>query len=117
MARAAGANKVFFASAAPAVRFPNVYGIDMPTQTELIAHGRDTDEIAREIGADGLVYQNLADLEQSIRDLNPAMSRFESSCFNGSYVTGDIDDAYLETLQRTRGRRAPAGAMSPKHED
>src|SRR5690606_18657007 len=116
MARAAGANKVFFASAAPAVRFPNVYGIDMPTQSELIAFGRDTDQVAREIGADGLVYQSLDDLEQSIRDLNPAMSQFESSCFNGRYVTGDIDEVYLETLQRTRGRRAPAGAMSPKHE-
>ncbi|HZH56752.1 amidophosphoribosyltransferase [Yanghanlia caeni] len=115
MARSAGANKVFFASAAPAVRFPNVYGIDMPTQGELIAYGRDTDEIAREIGADGLVYQNLEDLEQSIRDLNPAMRQFESSCFNGRYVTGDIDDAYLEALQRTRGQRAPAGAMAPNN--
>lgn len=117
MARAAGANKVFFASAAPAVRFPNVYGIDMPTQSELIAFGRDTDEVAREIGADGLVYQSLIDLEQSIRDLNPAMTQFESSCFNGKYVTGDIDKAYLDLLQRTRGKRAPAGAMSPMHED
>jgi len=117
MARAAGANKVFFASAAPAVRYPNVYGIDMPTQAELIAHGRDTDEIAREIGANGLVYQNLGDLEQSIRDLNPAMSQFESSCFSGCYVTGDVDDAYLDHLQRTRGQRAPAGAMSPNGND
>ncbi|NLC35171.1 MAG: amidophosphoribosyltransferase [Alcaligenaceae bacterium] len=117
MARAAGANKVYFASAAPAVRFPNLYGIDMPVQTDLIAHGRDTDEVSHVIGADGLVYQNLDDLEQSIRDLNPAISRFESSCFNGLYVTGDIDDAYLEVLQRTGGQRAPAGAMSPKHED
>lgn len=117
MARAAGANKVYFASAAPAVRFPNVYGIDMPTQNELIAFGRDTDQVAQEIGADGLVYQSLSDLEQSIRDLNPSMLQFESSCFSGSYVTGDIDALYLETLQRTRGERAPAGAMSPKHED
>ncbi|MFA7669071.1 MAG: amidophosphoribosyltransferase, partial [Burkholderiaceae bacterium] len=117
MARAAGANKVFFASAAPAVRYPNVYGIDMPTQSELIAHGRDTDEIAQEIGANGLVYQNLADLEQSIQDLNPAMSQFEASCFSGSYVTGDVDDAYLDHLQRTRGKRAPAGAMSPNGKD
>ena len=73
--------------------------------------------MAREIGADGLVYQNLQDLERSIRDLNPAMTQFESSCFNGCYVTGDIDDAYLETLQRTRGQRAPAGAMSPGNDD
>src|SRR5690606_39447844 len=79
MARSAGANKVFFASAAPAVRFPNVYGIDMPTQSELIAYGRDNDEVAREIGADGLVYQTLQELERSIRDLNPAMTQFESA--------------------------------------
>jgi amidophosphoribosyltransferase len=113
MARAAGANKVYFASAAPAVRFPNVYGIDMPTQTELIATGRDTAQVAREIGADGLVYQELADLERSIRDLNPtAMKDFESSCFNGRYVTGDIDAAYLERLSLTRGARPAGGEMA-----
>jgi amidophosphoribosyltransferase len=117
MARAAGANKVYFASAAPAVRFPNVYGIDMPTQAELIATGRDTDQIAREIGADGLVYQELADLEQSIRDLNPAMKNFESSCFNGRYVTGDIDGAYLERLSQTRGMRPAAGEMATREND
>lgn len=109
MARAAGANKVFFASAAPAVRFPNVYGIDMPTQTELIAHGRDIAQIAAEIGADGLVFQDLADLEQSIRVLNPAMQHFESSCFSGDYVTGDIDAAYLARLSSQRGMPAPVG--------
>ena len=117
MARSAGANKVFFASAAPAVRYPNVYGIDMPTQSELIAYERDYDEVAREIGVDGLVYQNLHDLEQSIQDLNPALTQFESSCFSGCYVTGDIDAGYLETLQRTRGQRARAGAMSPLQDD
>jgi len=117
MVRAAGANKVFFASAAPPVRFPNVYGIDMPTQAELIATGRDTDEVAREIGADGLVYQNLEDLEQSIRDLNPDIQRFESSCFNGCYITGDIDAAYLERLSRTRGIRPPAGEMATNEQD
>ncbi len=117
MARAAGANKVYFASAAPAVRFPNVYGIDMPTQTELIATDRDTEQVAREIGADGLVYQELADLEQSIRDLNPAMRQFESSCFNGRYVTGDIDAAYLERLSQTRGLRPAAGEMATSNEE
>lgn len=117
MARAAGANKVYFASAAPPVRYPNVYGIDMPTQAELIATGRDTAQIAREIGADGLVYQELADLEQSIRDLNPAMKQFESSCFNGHYVTGDIDAAYLERLSATRGSRAPAGEMATRENE
>jgi amidophosphoribosyltransferase len=106
MARAAGANKVFFASAAPPVRYPNVYGIDMPTRAELIAAERDVGQVAREIGADGLVYQNLQDLEQSIRDLNPDITQFESSCFDGDYVTGDIDAAYLERLGRTRGEAA-----------
>src|SRR5690606_16882943 len=117
MAKAAGARKVFFASAAPPVRFPNVDGIDMPTRRELSAVGRSTDEIAREIGADGLVYQDLADLEQSIRDLNPAMLSFESSCFNGQYVTGDIDDNYLDRLERSRGERATAGEMATTEKD
>lgn len=117
MARAAGANKVYFASAAPAVRFPNVYGIDMPTQAELIATGRDTDQIAREISTDGLVYQELADLEQSIRDRNPALTQFETSCFNGTYITGDIDEAYLERLQRERGVKGESGGMSASDSD
>ncbi|NYT36675.1 amidophosphoribosyltransferase [Allopusillimonas soli] len=117
MARAAGANKVFFASAAPPVRFPNVYGIDMPTRSELIAVGRDTADIAREIGANGLVYQNIEDLEQSIRDLNPAIRGFESSCFTGDYVTGDIDEAYLQRLEQTRGHAQPAGEMSTSEKD
>ncbi|MEO9121596.1 MAG: amidophosphoribosyltransferase, partial [Burkholderiaceae bacterium] len=106
MARAAGANRVFFASAAPPVRFPNVYGIDMPTQAELIAADRNPDQIAHEIGADALVYQNLDDLQQAIRRLNPALKDFESSCFNGHYVTGDIDAAYIERLSQTRGEQA-----------
>lgn len=117
MARAAGANKVFFASAAPAVRFPNVYGIDMPSQQELIAHNQDTQQIATEIGADGLVYQNLADLEQSIRDLNPTMQEFESSCFSGNYITGDIDAAYLERLSKQRGSPAGGEMTTDQHHD
>jgi len=112
MAKAAGANKVFFASAAPAVRFPNVYGIDMPTRKDLIAVGRSTEEVAREIGASGLVYQEIGDLEQAIRDLNSAMRNFESSCFTGNYVTGDVDEAYLDRLERTRGAASKAGEMS-----
>ncbi|CAM3537503.1 amidophosphoribosyltransferase [Bordetella sputigena] len=103
MARAAGANKVFFASAAPPVRFPNVYGIDMPTQRELIATGRSDEEIARTIGADALVYQDLDNMQQAVRDLNPAMSRFEASCFDGQYITGDITPEYLERLGQSRG--------------
>jgi amidophosphoribosyltransferase len=117
MARVAGANKVFFASAAPPVRFPNVYGIDMPTQAELIASGKDPAQVAREIGADGLVYQSLDDMEQSIRDHNPAIERFESSCFNGQYVTGDIDAAYLERLGRTRGTAAAEVAVGAMDDD
>jgi amidophosphoribosyltransferase len=104
MARAAGANKVFFASAAPPVRFPNVYGIDMPTQRELIATDRTDEEIARTIGADALIYQDLNDMQQSVRDLNPAMSRFEASCFDGQYITGDITPEYLERLDQSRGQ-------------
>lgn len=102
MARAAGANKVYFASAAPPVRFPNVYGIDMPTQSELIATGRSDEEIARAIGADSLVYQGLHDMQQAVRDLNPKLSRFEASCFDGEYITGDITAEYLARLGQSR---------------
>ncbi len=102
MARAAGANKVFFASAAPPVRFPNVYGIDMPTQSELIATGRTDQQIAETIGADALVYQDLADMQQAVRDLNPSIKRFEASCFDGDYVTGDITPEYLARLGQSR---------------
>ncbi|MDO4693127.1 MAG: amidophosphoribosyltransferase [Eikenella sp.] len=98
MVRAAGAKKVYFASAAPEVRYPNVYGIDMPTRAELIANGRSAEQIAAEIEADGVVFQDLADLENVIRELNPAIEGFDSSCFNGCYATGDIDEAYLQRL-------------------
>lgn len=102
MARQAGANKVYFASAAPPVRYPNVYGIDMPTRAELIATGRDTDEIAHEIGVDGLVFQNLEDLNSSIRSLNPSIQTFETSCFDGRYITGDIDEDYIARISAER---------------
>lgn len=104
MARSAGANKVFFASAAPPVRYPNVYGIDMPTRKELIAYGKTTEDVALEIGVDGLIYQDLEDLEQSLRDLNPAFDRFESSCFNADYVTGDITPEVLDLLEQERNK-------------
>lgn len=90
MARHAGANKVFFASAAPAVRYPNFYGIDMPDQNDLIAHGKSTEQIAQEIGADALVFQDLDDLKLAISELNPKIERFDASCFDGDYVTGDV---------------------------
>ncbi len=112
MARAAGANKVYFASAAPPVRFPNVYGIDMPTQSELIATGRSDEEIARAIGADNLVYQDLQDMQQAVRDINPRLSRFEASCFDGEYVTGDITAEYLARLGQSRGEPGDEGGAS-----
>ena len=102
MARAAGANKVYMASAAPPVRYQNVYGIDMPTQQELIATGRDEQEIAKIIGADALVYQDIDAMQKSVSDLNPALTHFDTSCFTGEYVTGDITPEYLERLGLTR---------------
>ncbi|MFM0592107.1 amidophosphoribosyltransferase [Paraburkholderia bryophila] len=102
MARDAGANKVIFASAAPPVKFPNVYGIDMPTRGELVAHGRTDDEVARMIGADHLVYQDVDALKQAVRDINPALREFEASCFDGNYVTGDITTEYLDRIERAR---------------
>ncbi|KPF68267.1 amidophosphoribosyltransferase [beta proteobacterium AAP99] len=102
MARESGAKKVFFASAAPPVRFPNVYGIDMPTRSELIASTRTDEEVAREIGADALVYQDLADLKALLTGLNPKITQFDASCFDGQYITGDIDMAYLDRLEASR---------------
>jgi amidophosphoribosyltransferase len=102
MAREAGARKVFFASAAPPVLFPNVYGIDMPTRDELIAYGRTVDEVCREITADRLVYQDVEALKRSISDVNPALQNFEASCFDGIYVTGDVTPAYLDRLEHAR---------------
>ena len=102
MAREAGARKVYFASAAPPVRYPNVYGIDMPAAHELIAHGRSEAEIAEAIGADYLIFQDLSDLEEAVRRGNPALQRFDASCFTGEYVTGDIDQKYLERLAQER---------------
>lgn len=102
MARAAGANKVYMASAAPPVRYQNVYGIDMPTQQELIATGRDDGEIARIIGADALIYQDIDDMQKSVSDLNPALTRFDTSCFTGEYITGDITPEYLARIAMPR---------------
>ena len=102
MARDAGARKVFFASAAPPVRYPNVYGIDMPTSRELIAYGRSDAEIAREIGADRLIYQDLDALIEDCRSVNPAIESFETSCFSGEYVTGDVTPEYLANIDALR---------------
>ncbi|MCG1042961.1 amidophosphoribosyltransferase [Mycetohabitans sp. B8] len=106
MARDAGANKVIFASAAPPVRFPNVYGIDMPTRGELVAHGRTDQEVAQIIGADALVYQDVEDMKQAVRDTNPQLQNFEASCFDGHYITGDVTTEYLSKIERVRLDRA-----------
>ncbi|MDR1462141.1 MAG: amidophosphoribosyltransferase [Azoarcus sp.] len=103
MAREAGASKVYMASAAPPVRYANVYGIDMPTRSELIASNRDEAGVCREIGADGLLYQDLADLKAAVRSLNPSLQFFETSCFDGCYITGDITAEYLSGVENQRG--------------
>ncbi|MGL5031646.1 MAG: amidophosphoribosyltransferase [Aeromonas sp.] len=108
MAREAGAAKVYFASAAPEIRFPNVYGIDMPIANELIAHGREVDEVCQLIGADGLIFQDLDDLEDAVREINPALRQFETSVFNGHYVTSDVDQPYLDRLNAQRSDGANA---------
>jgi amidophosphoribosyltransferase len=107
MARESGAAKVFFASAAPPVRWPNVYGIDMPTRSELIAAHRSEDQVCREIGADALIFQDLDALKTSLRTLNPALKDFDASCFDGRYVTGDVTPAYLEALEAAKNGKAP----------
>ncbi|MFP3014631.1 MAG: amidophosphoribosyltransferase [Arsenophonus sp.] len=99
LARDAGAKKVYFASVAPEVRFPNVYGIDIPSANELIANGREVDEICQLIGADNLIFQDLVDLIAAVKDGNPDITTFECSVFNGIYVTKDIDQDYLNYLE------------------
>jgi amidophosphoribosyltransferase len=84
------------------VRYPNVYGIDMPTRSELIAARRSEEEIRREIGADALIYQRLEDLRRAVRDCNPALTSFEASCFDGVYITGDVTLEYLDRIERAR---------------
>ncbi len=102
LAREAGARKVYFASAAPPVRYPNVYGIDMPAACELIANGRTLEEIEKLIGADRLIYQDLHGLIRSVRHDNSSITEFDTSCFSGEYVTGDITDEYLHEIEMRR---------------
>jgi amidophosphoribosyltransferase len=102
MARDAGARKVYMASAAPPVRFPNVYGIDMPTKDELIAHNRSTEEIRQYIGADALIYQDVAAMKKVVAALNPKLNGFEASCFDGVYITGDVSAADFDTIAAQR---------------
>ncbi|AFT67126.1 MULTISPECIES: amidophosphoribosyltransferase [Cycloclasticus] len=108
LAREAGAKKVYFASAAPAVRYPNVYGIDMPAVEELVAHDRTTDEVQQAIGADWLIYQELDDLFESVRKRNPEIVDFDAACFNQNYVTGTVSDEYLreQGLSRSDDQKA-----------
>ena len=113
MAREAGAKKVVFASAAPPVRFANVYGIDMPTREELIATDRTEEEIAREICADAVVYQDLDALIASVREANPALTQFETSCFDGRYITGDVTSEYLALVESSRPSRRESEDDAP----
>ena len=106
MARDAGAKKVYFASAAPAVRYPNVYGIDMPAANELIAHNRTDEEVCTAIGADKMIYQDLQDLIDSVRKGNTGIKHFDTSCFDHQYITGDIDDDYLQNIEALRNDAA-----------
>ena len=102
MAREAGAHKVYFASAAPPVRYPNVYGIDMPSVQELVANGRSVEQIAQEIGADRVIFQDLQDLIDAAHEGNPKIKEFDTSCFDGVYITGDVDQRYLDAIERMR---------------
>ena len=115
MARDAGARNVYFASAAPPVRHANVYGIDMPTRAELIASDRSDEQIRHEIGADALIYQDLDDLKAALRAVNPAITHFEASCFDGHYITGDISSEYLCDLESERSNTA-AKTRDEEHE-
>jgi len=112
MTREMGANKVYFASAAPPVRHPNVYGIDMPAAQELIGHNRDEAAIGEAIGADNLIYQSLEDLIDAVREGNQGIADFDCSCFTGEYVTGDVTAAYLEALEAERSDDARSGTAA-----
>ncbi len=116
MARDAGANKVYFASAAPPVRYPNVYGIDMPAANELIGHGRDEEQIAKEIGADKLIYQDLTDLIEAVRKKAPKVTQFDTSVFDGKYVTGDVSEDYLQHIEALRNDKARKSELSSDSE-
>jgi amidophosphoribosyltransferase len=114
MAKDVGAKKVIMASCAPPIRYPNVYGIDMPSRSELVAHGRTTEEVAEAIGADLVIFQTLEDLVTSVRGLNPSIEKFECSVFSGEYITGGVDEAYLDHLESIRSDNMKSkGGMAP----
>jgi len=112
MAKEAGAKSVIFASCAPPIRHSNVYGIDMPSRTELVAYKRTLDEIARHLGADVVIYQTLPDLVDSVTQLNPNLARLDCSVFDGVYVTGYVDEDYLAQLEQVRNDSAKEKAES-----
>ena len=117
MCRAAGAHKVYLASASPPVKFPNFYGVDMPSRKEFVANGLTNEEVCRVLGADGLVYQTVDDLLESGYEMNPAIKRFDAACFDGHYVGGDIDAAFIERAEasgRGKDRTLAAAAVAPK---
>ena len=103
-----GARQVYMASAAPPVRYPNVYGIDMPAASELVAAGRSDREVEKIIGADWLIYQDLDDLVDSVKHERAKITTFDTSCFNGEYVTGDVSRAYLDELELRRANAVKA---------
>ena len=104
MARDAGAKKVYFASAAPPVKYPNVYGIDIPSSAELVAFERSVDGVATAIGANKVIYNDLVDVIDAVKSLNPSLTGFDTSCFNGEYVTPEVTEEYLHNLLSSRGR-------------
>lgn len=116
MAKDAGAKKIYLASAAPPVRFPNVYGIDMPAAHEFVAHGNTVEQIAKYIGVDWLVYQDIEDLEACALGINDKIKHFDTSVFDGSYVTGGIDQGYLSRLESKRNDGAKTKLEGPSNE-
>jgi amidophosphoribosyltransferase len=112
MAKDVGAKKVIMASCAPPIRYPNVYGIDMPSRAELVAHGRTTEQVANAIGADLVIFQTLPDLVASVRQLNPSIEQFECSVFSGEYVTGGVDAQYLDHLESVRSDNMKTKAVA-----
>jgi amidophosphoribosyltransferase len=117
LARESGARKVYFASAAPPVRYPNVYGIDMPSVTELVANNRSEEQVAQEIGADWLLYQDLDDLVRACQHHDSTIQRFDTSCFSGQYVTGDVTQEYLNRLQEERSDTAKVKRRQARKSD
>jgi amidophosphoribosyltransferase len=117
LARESGARKVYFASAAPPVRYPNVYGIDMPSVTELVANNRSEEQVSQEIGADWLLYQDIEDLVRACQHHDSNIQRFDTSCFSGEYVTGDVTQEYLNRLQAERSDAAKVKRRQARKSD